>query len=469
MRWRTTAILLLITIGLGAYVSLYELRRPTREEHDALTKQVLSVAPETVTRLTLQTSKGRVEVEHSDRGWRLAPQALRADESRIASLLDQLSPLSAQRVLAGTPQKPLDYAAFGLAPEQGSLTVLAGGRSTSLLFGDATPVGQSRYAKRVDRPEVYVIPASVYDELDVPVGEFRDPSLISIKGWTVHALAIQGTAMPFALARRGDAWQLTAPREDRADRGEVTTLVNRVGGLRIARFVDDTPQVERLADWGFDHPKAELRVALEDLPATVTVFFGAPLPDAAGMLYAKRSDEPALYAVAGSDVEALLVDPHTLRSKACFEFFTSQVTKADLRNGQTHWTAVKQEGQWKADPGGTPLDAGRVEDFLSTAADLRLGGFVDDAAVDLPRYGLNPPQGAVTVWTAGAEAPQRLLIGAAAPKASGRYGQIEGRSAIVRLPEAVGKLLDTTLDALRPADGGAGAPAPSATVPHASR
>ncbi len=470
MHWRTTLILFLVTIGVGAYVSLRELKQPTREERETLTKQVVSIPPESVTQLALQTSKGKVVVEHTERGWRLVPQGARADASRISGLLDQLSPLAAQRTLSGSPEKPLDYTAFGLSPERGSLTLLADGRSTTILFGDNTPVGKERYAKRADRPEVYVISGSLFDESDVPPEQFRDPSLIPIKGWTVEALAVTAQTSAFALAHRGEAWWVTQPLEDRADRSTVTTLVNRLGSLRIARFVEDAPQVERLAEWGFDHPKAELRVTRTDTPGPVTVFFGKTLPDAPEMVYAKRSDEQALYAVADADLDALLLDPHDLRSKACFEFFTSQVAKIELQSGQTHWTALKQDGRWTTEGTETALDTGRVESFLNTTSDLRLGGWVADAPDTLGRYGLDPPRGTLAIWSEGVEAPQRLLVGELVQGTANRYGLLEGRPAVVRLPEPVTTLLETTLEALRPeeAAAAAGTTTVPATVPPSS-
>ena len=469
MHWRTTAILLLATLGIGTYISLHDLKAPTRAERESLTKQVISLPPESVTQLTLQVPTGKIVVERTDGGWRLIPQGVRADESRVTGLLEQTSPLAAQRVLSGSPKKPLDYAAYGLAPEAGSLTLTAKGRATTVLFGDKTPVGTLRYAKRADRPEVYVVPAALFDESDVPLEQFRDPALIPIKSWTAESLTVASQRASFSLRRQGENWELTQPIEDRAERGGVTTLLNRVGSLRISRFVDDAPPVERLSEWGFDRPMAELTVTGADAPKPIRVFFGKPLAEAAEMVYAKRSDEPALYAVAASDVEALLVDSHGLRSKACFEFFTGQVTKIALENGRTRWSAVKQAERWKAEGTNAELETKRVEDFLNTAADLRLGGFVEDAPADLVRYGLAPPQGTIAIWTAGAAAPQRLLIGEAIEKTTNRYGRIEGRAAVVRLPDVATELLKITADSLRSEPSAPVPPTVSAASPKAGK
>src|SRR3989338_1984081 len=129
MHWRTTVVLLLVTIGVGTYISLRDLRQPTREERETLTKQVVAIPPDSVTQLTLQVPTGKIVVERAGSGWRLMPQGVRADESRIAGLLDQTSPLTAQRVLSGSPEQPLDYAAFGLSPEAGLVTLTAKGRA----------------------------------------------------------------------------------------------------------------------------------------------------------------------------------------------------------------------------------------------------------------------------------------------------------------------------------------------------
>ena len=465
MPWRTTVILLLATIGIGAYISLHELRQPTREEYQSLAKQVVSLSPESVTQLTLQVPTGKIVAERTGGGWQLLPQGVRADEARVTGLLDQTSPLRAERAFSGSPEKPLDYAAYGLAPEAGSLTLTAKGRATTILVGDKTPVGSFRYAKRADRPDVYVVPASLFDESDVPLEQFRDPYLMPVKSWTMESLTVASPRASFALRRRGESWVLLQPVEDRADRGEVTTLLNRAGSLRISRFVDDVPPVERLAEYGFDHPMAELTVTVKDVPKPVAIFFGKSVADAAGMVYAKRSDEPALYAVAASDVEALLTDPHGLRSKACFEFFTSQVTKIELENGRTRWSAAKEAGRWKAEGTNAELETKRVEDFLNTAADLRLGGFIEEAPADLARYGLSPPRGKLSIWTDAAESPQQLLVGEVIEKTANHYGRIEGRPAVVRLPEVATELLKITVDSLRPGGTTPASVAPASAAP----
>jgi hypothetical protein len=288
----------------------------------------------------------------------------------------------------------------------------------------------------------------VFDELDVPPEQFRDPLLIPAKTWTIDTAALESPTRRFTLAHRGETWWLTAPIEDRAERSEVGGWLNRAGEIRIERFVDDAPQVEKLTEWGLQMARAELALKKRDAAGPVTVFFGAAVPGSEALVYAKRSDEPAIYAVAASDVEALLIDPTRLRSRACFEYFTSQVGKLAVRSGESQWTVLKQDGRWTLEGSEEPLDPTRVEQVLNTAADLRIEAFVSDDPASGP-YGVEPPQGSITVWVDVEETPQRLAVGHAAQGAVGRYATIDGRQSVVRIPEAVMPLLATTADSLR--------------------
>ena len=451
MKWKSTLVLLLLTIGVGTYVSLYDLKQPTSGERERRAKRIMAIDPAAATRLTLTMPSGVVTLERRGDVWRLSPEGVRADETRVSGLLDALNPLTAERVLTGTAGRPLDEAAFGLSPAVGSIAVTAEGRTTTLQFGDAPAVGGGRYVKLVDQPQVYVVRTTALDDADQPRPLYRDPLLLRFPSWAAEALRVTAPDRAFSIERREDAWQITAPLIDQADRGEVTTLLNRLAGLRVERFLDETPAVERVPEYGFDHPTAEITLTTQGPPpaapgaartaVTTTVFIGKPMPDAAGLVYAKRSDEPALYAVAASEVQALLADPHGLRAKSCFNFFAGEVAKVELRQGEAGWTAVKRDGHWVEGTTGAGLAAEPIASFLSTAADLRLSGFLEEAPADVARYGLEPPRATIAIWPEGTEQPQRLLVGDPIEQTQSRYGRIEGRQAVVRLPESVNALI----------------------------
>ena len=452
MNWKTTAFLLVATVGAGAYISLYELKQPTPEEREQLSKRVVTLDPESVSQVVLDLPQAKFTLAREGSAWLFTPQRARANPELINQLLNQLAPLSAERVLSGTPDKPLDVKTFGLEPAIGWITLVAKGSPITLLIGDTTPVRNNRYVKVASRPEVFVVSAALLDEPNKPMSEFRDPLLIRTDSWMADAFTLTTTDRRLALMQQEHGWQLTQPFNDQAERGDVNELINNLAKIRIQRFVDDAPQVEHLADWGFDQPQAELILHQRTVPpAATTLFFGKPLPDNAQWVYAKRSDEPSLYAVNWSDVEALQVDPHGLRKKSCFEFFTSSVKKVEVMAEGRTWTIEQAESRWRMAGATEVLDGNNVEAFLSKLSDLRLSGFVEDVPSDLGRYGLATPWGTITVWTTGSEPPQKLSVGSAVEGSTNRYGRIVGREAIVRLPNVIGELLGTTPDQFRQA------------------
>lgn len=453
MRWKTTLVLLLAVLGLGTFISVYEIRRPTPQQREALAKVVLDLPAETVTQLTLRLPRAEVSLARAGSQWTITPQGFRADAELIEAFLSQLAPLTAERVLGGTAERPLDPTAYGLEPPAAQVTALANGTPATLLIGGTTPLTTHRYAKLADRPEIFTVPPGVFDAINHPPETFRDPRLLRVNRWRLKTLTVSSPTTGFTLTQGDRDWTLTHPVTDRAEAAEVQTLLRQLEDLRIRRVLDDAPQVEQWATWGFDRPTAEVRLREEGASSDLTLFVGAPLAEDTALLYAKRSDEPSLYAVAKADVAALLRDPHGLRSKACFEFFASQARRVEVSWEGATQSLERAEQGWKASATGQVLAAPEVERFLSALADLRLGGFVEDAPSDLSRYGLEPPAGSVAVWLEGEEQPQRLMVGGPLEGSTNRYGRIEHRHTVVRLPEEA-----TTLLRNAPAPSAASAP-----------
>jgi len=474
--WKTTTALLILTVGIGTYLSRYEIRRPSPEERQRLSKEVLNIAPDSVSQLLLDLPDVKLTLTRQADSWRVSPANVRADDDLVYRLLDQLAPLTAERILSGSAERPLEASAFGLDPVVGQLTVVADGTPATLLLGEATPVHSNRYVKIATRPEIFIVSDSLFEAAQHPSEAFRDPLLIRLDSWLVERLTAVSPSSSFNLTRDQGPWTLAlspasaeggSALTDRADRAQVEAFLSRLRALRITRFVDDAPQVEALSTWGFDQPSAELTIRLrQEPPASITLFFGRPLPDDAAMVYAKRSDEPSLYAVAKAEVESLWGDPSSLRAASCFEFFTGQATKIEVMREGRPWTMERTESEWREAGSATALDRSRVDDWLGELAGLKVAGFVDEASSDPARYGVQPPAGSIAVWTTPEQPPQRLLVGAPIDGSTNRYGHIEGREVIVQLPQQVMELLVTPERFRAAADAPASPPGlPSPTPP----
>ena len=115
MRPRTLLILLVVVLGLGAFIWFYERELPSSEERIELQKHILKVEKDDVLAVTIESSKGRVRLERvpapkaakTDAAalevadeWRLLePIATRADTFAVDRLLDAVTTLEKTRTL----------------------------------------------------------------------------------------------------------------------------------------------------------------------------------------------------------------------------------------------------------------------------------------------------------------------------------------------------------------------------------
>jgi len=484
MKWKTTLILLAVTVGVGAYISLYELKQPGQEQRRRLANQIVGLPTDAVTQLAIEMPDTHLTVVRHDDTWRLNPDGIRVNSTVVNGILGQTRSLIAERSFSSSPEQPLVLNAYGLDPAVGSLSLTTENGTTTVRFGDTTALQNNRYVQVADRPEVFVVSSQLFDLINQPAEAFHDPLLIRFSSWEAKALSARAPSAHYELAQRDGEWHLLQPIVDLADRTKVHALLSHLSRLHTQEMLERSPSAEQLSTWGLDEPVSEITLTAEAPP--ITIHFGHPLPSRptaspdegpaspgndsaesadetfAPRLPAQRSDEPFVYAIDAADLEVLLADPQGLRSRSGFEFFTAQVSQIELTWKETTWTIERVDGTWRTPDTDAEFDQSRIATFLRQLSDLRISEFLDEVPSDLASLGLSPPAGSLTVWTAERDEPQRLLVGAAVGETSDRYARLQPRDVLVELPASVVALLETPLDQLQPE------PAPSTESPSES-
>ncbi|MEE2612541.1 MAG: DUF4340 domain-containing protein, partial [Acidobacteriota bacterium] len=144
---RSTAVLLVVALGLGAYIYFVESDRPpggTPEPRD----MAFDFESDDITRLSVTAESGdRTVLEKTDDRWQLVePFAGAVDVTEVVALSSSLAALEMQRVVA-EPEDAVDLTAFGLGEpriEVGVTTTT--GTDARLLIGEQTPTGGDLYA-----------------------------------------------------------------------------------------------------------------------------------------------------------------------------------------------------------------------------------------------------------------------------------------------------------------------------------
>jgi hypothetical protein len=158
MKTRTTAILVLIFLGLAGYVYLVELRHASPPEPSAAAPATLWELPaDQIVALTVRGNDQETRLVRSAAGeWMLeAPTAELADQGRVRQVLDRLAGLTPTRVLTETLSPLEDY---GLDRPALEVTLqLADGRSEALDIGLPNPQGTAHYAQLHGSEAIYLL------------------------------------------------------------------------------------------------------------------------------------------------------------------------------------------------------------------------------------------------------------------------------------------------------------------------
>ncbi len=176
MKIRTTAILLLVAVAIGAYILLFERDAGEAEGGDlptATSASVLALDVASVAGITLErpATGERTELSNEDGTWYVVqPSREEADQSRADALARSLASLRAVREIGAPPDGP---SAYGLQPATLRVTLRqAEGGTHVLLIGEQTTTGSGRYAQVEGGEAVYVIAeylaADVEDYLAAP-------------------------------------------------------------------------------------------------------------------------------------------------------------------------------------------------------------------------------------------------------------------------------------------------------------
>ena len=148
---RTTLILILLTLGLGAFVYFYEIRGATvREEAKEQKQQIFSFAADDVQSLTVKTKKLTLNLERSPESsnpkWLIkSPISEPANDAIVSYLMDLLVKGNSERTLS-TPVKELGE--FALDQPQATINITLKNRQNhQLILGKSNFNGRFLYAQ----------------------------------------------------------------------------------------------------------------------------------------------------------------------------------------------------------------------------------------------------------------------------------------------------------------------------------
>lgn len=474
---RTTWILLLLVVLVGAYVWFFERRIETTDQRRVRQTFVWPILPDQVKFLAIESEDFYVECEKRREGWFLtAPVHARADGERIHQILNVLEDMPRVETLTAQDRKRNHLAldAFQLDNPRVRIVAEYAGRREEFRIGGNTSVGDHLYVRVASQEEVCVTSTNILAVLPQTVEEMREHRFLYRDPLLAARLEIHHPEGFIQLARRDGAWMIEQPVIARADQAKVETILSSLGQLTIESFIADfraDPVVYRL---GVDDAVAQVALWWKDGEEFgLRLFFGKEVEEAGDRIYARRGDMDSICTVRRDILNILPQKAGALREHVILSSSPDDIYAVEMRQGETRLLMERSVSNavWRiSEPVQALADDRVVTRLLAHLAGMKVDAFIEPHTTNLTLYGLDIPAceldlrgppvpgttgmvthvslsgvgGGVTpepmTATAGATPPAwqiQLRIGRPVPGATNLYAMLAGDRMILALPRDV--------------------------------
>ena len=390
---RSTLVLLVVALALGAYAYFVESGRPPAGTPDPA-ETVFDVDSDDIDSLSVTAGNGdRTFMEKDGGRWRIVePFAVNVDIAEVVSLTSSLANLEMQRVVA-EPEDAPELEAFGLAEPaiEVGFTTVDGAGDARLLIGGRSPAGNDLYATVAGSDRVFLISGFLDTTFDQNTFDLRDKSILDITRDQVDSLEIAGPGLEVRLGKANGEWSLVGPIEARADLGVTDGLVGRLSTGRMSAIEEESVDADGLAPYGLDDPRLTVTVGLGSSAATLLL--GGAAPD--GAVYARDGARELVFTVDASLASELEQGVDEYRRKDLFAFRPFNATALEIEHEGERWTFALEEaaGEEETDtwrrttPNAGDVERADMDDLLAKLSNLRAESFEpsrDGTGLDTP-------------------------------------------------------------------------------------
>jgi len=379
---KSTIALLVVLIGLVAYIYFVDSKKPASGAPEAKAK-AFTVDADQIEEIQIKPASGEASrVQKTNGTWQLTePEKADADQGQVSNAATSLATLEINRVV---DENPSDLSQYGLSPPKSEITFRAKGQKDvhQLLLGEKSATGGDLYAKTPDQKRVFLIAAYLENTFERTPFDLRDKAVLKFDQSKADGIEIvhDGTT---ALAKTGSEWALTKPYKARADFSSAEAVLTSLSSLQMQKIVEN--DAKDLAKYGLDKPDVTITVNAGSTRASLAV--GKKEGES---FYARDLSRPLVFTIAAMSATDLQKDTSTLRRKDMFDGRSFNTTRVELKRGGETLAFDKSKGKdgkdvWK-NAAGKDVDATKVEDMLTKLSNVRAQLFQDrvDPALKMP-------------------------------------------------------------------------------------
>jgi len=403
----STYIYLAVALGLFCYLAFIDKKIPGTKEREEAETQLFQLNPDDVNGVEITNVHGVFIFQKINNHWEIKkPVDTPADGTAVDGVINQIAFVQPQRVIQVDGSSDKDVAnlkEWGLIPPAERVVIHTQNKQYELLVGRKMAINDSVYARASGRKNepVRIIPSTVKDVLQKDLSDFRSRSVFDFDLDKVTQVATRVAATSTIPGQQCEVdlkdgrWTLQLPLVARAADADVQALLNKILAERAVDFVSD--DASNLSSYGLSSPSATISVALATGEPMV-LEIGGPVPDKPEQVYAQRLKSNSVFTLTRSSVDDLLKAVPNVRDRHVLPFDPNKAT------GLT-WSFGTKKGQLLADHAlwstvGTAAgaaDVGQATDLLAKLSQLETTPVLKDSATDLKPFGLDKPQGKITI------------------------------------------------------------------------
>jgi hypothetical protein len=408
MNIKTTFILLLVFMGLLAFIFLFDVKDVGKEKPG---EKLVDLSSDDVERIDFQTEGETMTfTREGEDNWLIsAPIEAKADKYEVDSIANDFSVLEIDRVVE---DEPADLEKYGIPQKEISLKFKDREDPVRILVGLENPLDQKYFAKREDETRVVLISSTHKTLFEKKVFDFREKSIFKLDTENVKGIKLRSGDIQWEAETEEDDWFLKKPVISLAKKSDITSIISSLSDLKAKEFVSEEKTDEELKKFKLESPEHTviLQMPLENQEVTFLI------QKTEDKVYATTSLSPKIVEVEDTILSKLETNPQDMRDKEIADFYTWEANRVSLEKGDLSLTVVEdeEEEKWHLDSAeGEEADKDKIDEFIRKIEALQAEEFIDPP-LTLTEFGLEPPAAEVTIWVKDNEEESKkvsVLIG----------------------------------------------------------
>jgi hypothetical protein len=419
-RNRTTFIYLALFLGLFCYLTFIDKKIPGTKEQEEAETELYKLDPSDVTGLEVTNVHGTFIFQKDNGHWEIkSPVNTPADGPTVEEVISQIAyaqPLRTIKIDGDDKGTQANLKEWGLSPAAERAVIHTKDKNYELLVGRKMAINDSVYARGSGRKNepVRILPNLVKSVLEKDLSDFRSRNVFDFDAEKAVKVASRLTQTAPAPAEEcevelnGGKWTLQKPLVARADATDVQSLLTKILALHVVDFITD--DATNLSPYGLTSPAGTLSITLQ--PAEDMVLqIGGPVPGKPDQAYAQRTKSDSVFTLTKASVDDVFKALPDVRDRHVLPFDPGQASALAYSLGKKTADVRRQAGLWNA-VGKFPgrADIGKVTDALARLSQLETTPTLKDSVPDLKPFGLDKPQGKITIQTGDKANPTLTLL-----------------------------------------------------------